>query len=203
MPSMIFYYENETIRTKKLDGLFRSLAWDASEKGLILVGNSGRVVTLIGEEVRYLNSGTRQNLRAVSVNPVDAQIMIVGNAGTILRINKQGQVAKIESPATENLRAVSWDRTGTVALIAGNRGTLLRYSNERCNPVENARANLRRVSWRPGFDEALITSNCFAEEFFPSPNLHNYNLTTNMSVHSMKGAQTSSASTGILRAALH
>jgi hypothetical protein len=56
-------------------------------------------------------------------------------------------------------------------LIGGNNGALLKYTERGLEAVYGGRANLRGISWRKGAPEALITSNCFAEEFIPSPNL--------------------------------
>jgi hypothetical protein len=80
-------------------------------------------------------------------------------------------VVKIDSPTFENLRVVRWNADGTIALIGGNNGALLKYRERRLEAVDGGRANLRGISWRIGAREALITSNCFAEEFIPSPNL--------------------------------
>jgi WD40 repeat protein len=77
----------------------------------------------------------------------------------------------MSSPTSENLRAVRWNANGTIALIAGNNGALIKYAEHGLDMVNDGRANLRGISWRKNTDEALITSNCFAEEFIPSPNL--------------------------------
>jgi len=102
--------------------------------------------------------------------------LIVGNEGTILLLDEGRQFTRIHSPTTENLRSVSWNSGGTVALITGNRGTLLKYANRRIEAIDGGRANLRRSSWCPDSDQALVTSNCFAEEFIPSPNLFTFDL---------------------------
>jgi WD40 repeat protein len=124
--------------------------------------------------------GVTLNLRALSVNPKDETTLVVGNQGTVLLLDEQGRFTKIYSPSSENLRGVAWNTTGDLALIAGNNATLIRYEDERLELVQGGRANLRDVSWRPGHDEALVTSNCFAGEFIPSPNLFTYNATENI-----------------------
>jgi len=66
-----------------------------------------------------------------------------------------------------------------MALIAGNNGTLMKYVDRHIEMVDNDRANLRGISWRRTSDGALVTSNCFAEEFIPSPNLFTYDVKSN------------------------
>ncbi len=124
-----------------------------------------------GEDDVSLDSGTRRNLRAVSVNPMDGTALIVGNAGTVLLLDGQERFIRISVPTFENLRAVAWHPNGSMALVAGNNGTLLKYSDKGVERVDDGRANLRDISWRPRTNSALIASNCFAEEFIPSPNL--------------------------------
>ena len=150
------------------------MAWDSHGQYLTVVGGKGYIARLEQENVVRINSGTSQNLRGISVNPVDGTYLIVGNAGTLLLLDEQGRVTKLASPSSENLRAVAWNAEGTMALIAGNNGTLMRYSREGLESIDGARANLRDVCWRPGSDKVLIASNCFAEEFVPSPNLFVY-----------------------------
>jgi len=83
-------------------------------------------------------------------------------------------VTKIEVPTFENLRTVSWNARDTTALIGGNSGVLLKYANSSVSSLGDGRANLRRIAWHPHDNCALITSNCFAEQFLPSPNLFLY-----------------------------
>ncbi len=125
-----------------------------------------------------LDSGTENNLRAVSVNPSDGTALIVGNIGTTLILSDQERLTSLSVPSFENLRSVSWHQNGTTALVAGNSGTLFKYSRQGIETVEAGRANLRDLSWRPNSNSALISSNCFAEEFIPSPNLFNYDAAT-------------------------
>jgi hypothetical protein len=153
------------------------MAWDLAYQHLILVGNNGLVVRIEGEDVTHFVSGSRQHLRAISMNPSDDTALIVGNTSTVL-LWDECKFSRIEASTSENLRAVAWNPRGTVALITGNHGTLLKYSDGTIQKIGNCRANLRHVSWRPMTDQALITSNCFAEEFIPSPNLFNYNAET-------------------------
>lgn len=84
LPSILVHYRNETIQVTSLQGYLRSVAWDAASQGLILVGNNGRVVRIEGEDVTHFVSGSRQHLRAISMNPSDDTALIVGNAGTVL-----------------------------------------------------------------------------------------------------------------------
>jgi hypothetical protein len=112
-------------------------------------------------------------LRDLSVNPSDDTVLIVGNAGTIL-LGGDGYFTELNSLSFENLRAVAWNHKGTMALIAGNNGTLMKYVDRQIEMVDNGRANLRGISWRKTSNGALVTSNCFAEEFIPSPNLFIY-----------------------------
>lgn len=174
MPSLLVHYDNETLQTRNLEGNLRSLAWAVADRYLLVVGNNGRVYRIDGEKSIALNALTQQNLRAVSVNPKDGTALIVGNTGTILLLNEHGEFTKVDVSTTENLRAVAWNKRGTVALVAGNAGTLLKYYDGAIETIDNGRANLRHISWRPVRDEALISSNCFAEEFIPSSNLFCY-----------------------------
>jgi WD40 repeat protein len=128
-------------------------------------------VKVQGEKSLVFKSGKRQNLRAVSTNPHDGTALIVGNAGTIILLDEDGNPSKINVSTAENLRATSWSSDGSVALIARNRGTLLKYTDLGVETVNGGTANLRRTAWRPDRPQALVTSNCFAEEFIPSPNL--------------------------------
>ncbi len=112
------------------------------------------------------------------MNPSDGTALIVGNAGTALILNDQERFSSLSVPSFENLRSVSWDQNGTMALLAGNSGTLFKYSRQGFETVEAGRANLRDISWRPNSNSALISSNCFAEEFIPSPNLFDYDAAT-------------------------
>jgi WD40 repeat protein len=114
------------------------------------------------------------------VNPSNGTALIVGNGGTVLLLDGEGNFKRISVPTFENLRAVSWDPSGSVAIIAGNNGTLLKYSPQGVEGVDDGRANLRDISWRPKSNTALIASNCFAEEFIPSPNLLSYEAETNV-----------------------
>ena len=174
MLSLILYYAAEKVRTKKLEGNYRSMAWGRSRETLLVVGDRGRVLRLVDDKATLIDSGIHANLRAISINPSDGTALIVGNEGTV-SILKENSFQKVNAPTTENLRAVSWNPAGTAALIAGNRGTILRYSEETCQTIDNGSANLRRVAWHPRGEMALVTSNCFADEFIPSPNLLSYN----------------------------
>ena len=171
---MLLQYDNGLVRTRRLEGYLRSLAWSPIDSSLVLVGNYGMTLRIDEEKTTNLAAPTKQNLRALSINPLDGRILIVGNTGTILLFDKDDGFSKIDASTTENLRAVSWDPKGRMALIAGNAGTLLKYSSQTIETIDDGRANLRHISWRPAASEALITSNCFAEEFIPSANLFTY-----------------------------
>jgi WD40 repeat protein len=107
----------------------------------------------------------------VSINPVSNAALVVGNRGTVIAIDPNNIPTKIKSSTSENLRAVRWTEDGTMALITGNNGTLIKYTAHGSEGVDVGRANLRGISWRKNTPQALVTSNCFAEEFIPSPNL--------------------------------
>lgn len=171
MPSILIQYIDEKIQTQKLLGVFRGLDWHRRGQSIMLVGDGGRILKVQGQRPLELKSGTGQNLRAVSVNPLNGTALIVGNVGTIILLDEDGKASKINCSTVENLRAVSWNPNGNMALITGNRGILLKYSDMGVEAVDGGRANLRRVAWRPNHTQALVTSNCFAEEFIPSPNL--------------------------------
>jgi WD40 repeat protein len=106
--------------------------------------------------------------------------LAVGNAGAIIVIGAHGSLTEMKSPSFENFRAVRWNANGSMALIAGNNGTLIKYAEHGLDVVNDGRANLRGISWRKNTDEALITSNCFGEEFIPSPNLFLFDAAKNM-----------------------
>jgi len=179
LASKLLYYDGQNLRTKILQGHLRGLAWDRQDRFPIVVGNGGRVLKVREDGPVPLDSGTRHNLRAVSVNPTDDRALIVGNAGTALLLEGE-RFTKVPVSTFENLRAVAWNHDGSIALLAGNNGTLLKFSRGEVVPVDAGRANLRDISWRPKSEGALIASNCFAEEFIPSPNLFNYELETNI-----------------------
>jgi hypothetical protein len=178
LPSILLSYANERLQTRKLEGSFRSFAWERDGDRLIVVGDRGQILTIEGEKSAKVVSGTRHNLRGISINPTDGAALIVGNAGTVLLLRLEGHgVTRLDPLTSENLRAASWNSRGTSALISGNHGTLLRYSSQSLEILGGARANLRHIAWRPLADLALVTSNCFAEEFIPSPNLFAYDPT--------------------------
>jgi hypothetical protein len=177
LASKLLYYDGKDLSTINLRGQLRGLAWDRQDRFLIVVGNGGRVLKVQGDMPTPLESGTRHNLRAVSVNPTDGTALIVGNTGTVLLLDGE-RFAKITVPTFENLRTVAWNHDGSMALLAGNNGTLLKFSRGHVVRVDAGRANLRDVSWRPKSSSALISSNCFAEEFIPSPSLFSYEVDT-------------------------
>lgn len=178
MSSKLLYYDEENLRSINLQGHLRGLAWDRQDRFLIIVGNGGRILKVGADAPASLDSGTRHNLRAISVNPSDGTALIVGNAGTTLLLDEEEHFTKITVPTFENLRAVAWNHEGSMALLAGNNGTLLKFSRGEVVTVDAGRANLRDVSWRSKSECALIASNCFAEEFIPSPNLFSYEAET-------------------------
>lgn len=174
MPSILLRYAHERLQTTNLSENFRSFAWERAGDRVILVGDGGQILRVGGKKSIELVSGTHQNLRGISLNPTDGTALIVGNAGTVLLLREDDNIRKIDAPTSENLRAASWNSRGTSALISGNQGILLRYSSQGLQTLDGARANLRHIAWRPSSDMALVTSNCFAEEFIPSPNLFAY-----------------------------
>ena len=173
MSTSALFYENGLLRTIELKGHFRALAFDPEDRYATLVGDDGKIIRMIKDEIIDLDSNVRSHLRGVSANPTDGGLLIVGNAGRVLRFKESA--LGVVSSLVENLRTVEWNATGTMALIGGNAGSLLKYSsNSSLTKLGVASANLRRVSWHPSNNCALITSNCFAEEFLPSPNLYWY-----------------------------
>ncbi len=176
MPSRLVYYYDQEVRTKPLQGILRGLTWNRNGNDLLVVGNQGRVLKIQDDQLVSFDSGTKHNLRAVSVSPSDGRALIVGNAGTALLLDEDEHFTTLRVPTFENLRSVSWDPSGALAVVAGNNGTLYKYSAEGFEAVDAGRANLRDISWRPKSSTALICSNCFAEEFIPSPNLFSYDV---------------------------
>jgi hypothetical protein len=178
LTSKLLYFDGQSVQTRLVEHNFRGLAWSNRDEALLLVGNGGRILNVQGEKDVSIDSGTNHNLRAVAVNDSDGMAIVVGNGGTALLIDEKKQVSKIVVPTFENLRAVAWHREGHVALLAGNNGALFEYSRHGVKIIDAGRANLRDVSWRPKSNTALITSNCFAKEFVPSPNLFKYDSET-------------------------
>jgi len=180
LASILVQYDGEKVKTRNFTGRLRGVAWDRRGSYLTLVGNGGEVNRIHSEGDVRLNTATKHNLRAVSVNPTNDAALVVGNAGTVLAITADGSASKVNTPTFENLRSVRWNRAGTMALIAGNNGVLMKYAEDRVEMIDDGRANLRGISWRENSDDALITSNCFAEEFIPSPNLFTFKIKENV-----------------------
>jgi len=176
--SVLVQYIGDKVETKSFNEHLRGVGWTRDDSCVTVVGDGGRIIELRGEELIRFNVNTKHNLRDMSVNPSDDTVLIVGNAGTIL-LGEDGSFTKLNSPSFENLRTVAWNHKGTMALIAGNNGTLMKYVNRQIEMVDNGRANLRGISWRTTSNGALLTSNCFAEEFIPSPNLFTYDSKSN------------------------
>jgi hypothetical protein len=174
LSSILVLYDGNRVETRLFRTDFRALALDSHGPDPILVGNGGNVIRIRKDEILRFNPNTKHNLRAVSINPTNDSALIVGNAGTALLLNEDGDFRKISTLITENLRAVSWNPKGDLALIAGNNGALMKYYDNRIETIDDGRANLREISWRHASDQAIVTSNCFAEEFIPSPNLFTY-----------------------------
>ena len=180
LPSILVQYDGAKVETRKFPNRLRGVAWDRRGAYLTLVGNGGQVIRTQGDKDVNFDTPTKHNLRAVSINPTNNTALVVGNAGTIITITADGSFTKMNTPTFENLRAVRWNAEGTAALIAGNNGVLIKYTEPGLALVEDGRANLRGLSWRESSDEALITSNCFAEEFIPSPNLFAFDARKNV-----------------------
>lgn len=175
LPSVLVRYINGEIHTQEFEGVFRGLAWYGDDNGLVVVGDAGRILKVTDGKTRVIRSKSLQNLRAVAANREDRTILTVGNSGTAILLDETDTQTRLDLSTTQNLRTVAWKPNGQEALIAGNGGTLLRYSKPTIETVTGARANLRRISWHPSRPQALVTSNCFAEEFVPSPNLFVFN----------------------------
>jgi len=172
MPSILVTYDGDKIETRRFPGRLRGLSWNSTGSSLLLVGNAGKALSVQDDDsTTNLETKTRHNLRSVSVNPMDNTALIVGNSGTIIRIKENDTPTKLNSPTSENLRAARWNANGSMALIAGNNGALLKLKGNELEIMDDGQANLRGISWHNDANQALITSNCFAEEFIPSPNL--------------------------------
>jgi len=178
LASKLLYYDGRNVQTRMFERNFRGLAWSSRDEALLLVGNGGRILKLQDDKFVSINSGTSHNLRAVAVNDSDGAAIVVGNAGTALLVDEENDVSNITLPTFENLRAIAWHREESVALLGGNNGALFEYSRHDVKAIDAGRANMRDISWRPKSNLALITSNCFAEEFIPSPNLFKYDSET-------------------------
>src|SRR5208337_3018877 len=173
MSTIVVLYENREVHTIPLKGRFRGIAWDPKGDFATLVGDNGKTLRIFSDQtVRELDSGTASNLRSVSANPNDGALLIVGNSGTLFYLGDSK--VSIQVPTFENLRTVSWNAKGTIALVGGNAGALLKYADLSVRSIGDQKANLRRIAWQPHYDRALITSNCFAEQFLPSANLFLY-----------------------------
>lgn len=175
-------YEWDKVDTRTFRGRLRGLAWDqlGSDSSLTLVGNAGRVLKIRDGHSISLDSGTTHSLRSVSINPINNTALVVGNEGTVIAINPNNVTTKINSSTFENLREVRWNEDGTITLIPGNNGTLLKYTTHGSEALCVSRANLRGISSRKNTQQPLVTSNCFAEEFIPSPNLFLFDANENM-----------------------
>jgi hypothetical protein len=180
LASLLVEYDGKKVITRHFPERLRDLAWDRKGSRLTLVGNRGLMLAIQDEEQVSLKSGTRHNLRAVSTNPAHGIVLAVGNSGTIIASKPDGSFSKMGRPTFENLRAVKWNGDGTLALLAGNKGSLIKYSDRGLDLIDDGRANLRGISWRSQSDEVLISSNCFAEEFIPSPNLFSFHVGRNV-----------------------
>jgi len=173
MPTIAVLYEKGKVRTIELSGHLRGIAWDLNDDSAILVGDYGKMLRVFSDQtVRRLDSGTATHLRSISANPNDGNLLIAGNSGTLFSLAEIK--TRIQVPTFENLRTVSWNAQGTTALIGGNSGVLLKYANSSVHSLGDGRANLRRIAWHLHDNCTLITSNCFAEQFLPSPNLFLY-----------------------------
>ncbi len=180
MSSILVLYDGNRIETRLFRTNFRALALDRHGPDLLLVGNGGKVIRIREGEIHRLNPNTKHNLRAISVNPTNDSALIVGNAGTALLLDEDGNFRKLSTLTNENLRTVAWNPKGDLAVIAGNNGALMKYYDNHIETIDNGRANLRDISWRHSSDQALVASNCFAEEFIPSPNLFTYETKSNV-----------------------
>ena len=148
MPSILVEFDGQTVHKRKLRGILRSLAWDGNGQCL-LVGNNGRILIVQTGKPIALEVGTQKNLRAVTINPSDGTALIAGTEGSLLFVDEERHVSKVDASTSENLRAVVWNAEGSMALIAGNHGVLTRYSNHEVRSIEGGRANLRHVAWHP------------------------------------------------------
>ncbi|HXZ91125.1 MAG TPA: hypothetical protein VEG61_08680 [Candidatus Dormibacteraeota bacterium] len=166
MPSILVLYDGDNIETRPFTGRFRGLAWDQDGSSLTLVDNAGWVLRIQGGNGGVSpDTGITHSLRSVSVNPIDKPALVVCNAGTVIAIKANGSLTRMNPPTFENLRSVRWNANRTMALIAGNNGTLIKYTEHGLETINGGRTNLRGISWRKNTNRALITSNCFAEEF--------------------------------------
>ncbi len=101
--------------------------------------------------------------------------LIVGNRGTILKVD--GRINPVRSESTANLRRVAWRPDGTSALLVGNKGTAYRFVDGALERIDGAENNLRSIAWHPRGKYAIVSGNCFRPSLaglVPASNLYRY-----------------------------
>lgn len=92
---------------------------------VIAVGQSGRIVRLLGSDWTAQTSGTTQDLRAVWGDPNGSGAFAVGTGGTILHYDGSTWTAQT-SPTTQSLNGV-WGSSARDVFAVGDNGTILHY----------------------------------------------------------------------------
>lgn len=92
---------------------------------VIAVGQSGRIVRLLGSDWTAQTSGTTQDLRAVWGDPAGSGAFAVGTGGTILHYDGTTWTAQ-SSPTTQHLNGV-WGSSAHDVFAVGENGTILHY----------------------------------------------------------------------------
>ena len=96
-------------------------AWGDGAR-LAAVGGHGQLTLYGAGGPRSVATGTKAALRSVWGN--SRALYVVGEEGTVLRVDDEGQVRSIGRPTTSDLNAV-WGAGGQAIVVAGQRGVLL------------------------------------------------------------------------------
>ena len=129
------------------------------------------------DQFNDLTSQTNEHLRCASYNPDDSTILVVGNKGTIILMDKVGRARRLNSKTASNLRRASWSPDGSYALIVGNDGVALVWDGSSFTEVEGALNNLRSITW-DGEGSAFVSGNYFGASMTPSSTLYKFDYET-------------------------
>jgi WD40 repeat protein len=154
------------------DRIIRWAAWSEDGQEAVLVGNNGLMLKLHDDRFQEMTSQTKKHLRCASYNPKDSTILVIGNRGTVILMDKSGRARKLDSKTPSNLRGASWSPDGSYALIVGNDGTALVWDGSSFTEVDGALNNLRSITWNPE-GSAFVSGNYFGPSMTPSPTLYN------------------------------
>lgn len=121
-----------------------------ADDNLWAVGDSGTVLRWNGQQWSRLNSGTSENLRAVSVSTGGP--WIVGENGTVLRWSNNA-LARVDPPAAIHLDAV-FAASQSVVWVGGADGRIWRWTGSEWALDRAAGAGLQQpLLWGPNEDE--------------------------------------------------